>query len=68
MSDLVLRPSWVREDVGRPYALQLRKHESSGPTDYHTLAYVSREIADEIIGAGKAFWLFGEPKEAKDGE
>lgn len=59
MSDLVIRPSGLPE---KPWSLQLREH---GPaeTSYHTLWRGSEEIAREIIDAGQAFWLFGEPKD-----
>jgi hypothetical protein len=61
MVDLVIRPAGGGR-VEKPWALQLRYHESLGPTEYRTIAYVSRMTADEIIRAGAAFWLFGEPK------
>jgi hypothetical protein len=59
MADLVLRPS---NNPDKPYALQLRKHDSLGETAYLTLCRVTAETADEIIDAGRAFWLFGPPK------
>ncbi|MDH0125473.1 hypothetical protein N7376_15805 [Brucella intermedia GD04153] len=65
MADLVLRPS---NDPAKPFSLQLRKHDSLGETGYFTLCRVTREIADEIISAGGAFWLFGEPKEGSNAE
>jgi hypothetical protein len=42
--------------------LQLRNH---GPaeTEYLTIARVSDELAREIIRAGAAFWLFGDPED-----
>ena len=61
MPDLILRPSGVSE---RPWSLQLRYHESLGETEYITIARVSRRVADEIIKAGAARWLFGAPKDA----
>ncbi|PYE89653.1 hypothetical protein [Phyllobacterium leguminum] len=63
MADLVLRPSSHYPD--KPFALQLRHH---GPveTEYRTLCRVNRSTADEIINAGGAFWLLGEPKEASN--
>jgi hypothetical protein len=60
MPDLILRPSTLKPD--RPWALQLRYPESLGETEYYTIARISREIAEEIIRAGTAFWLFGPPK------
>jgi hypothetical protein len=60
MASLILRPSGIKE---RPWSLQLRYHESLGETEYHTLARVSEHTAREIIKAGKAYWLFGEPKD-----
>lgn len=58
MVDLVLRPSSL--DPKRPFALQLRWHESLGETEYVTLARVEQSVADEIIRAGAACYLFGE--------
>lgn len=62
MPDLVLRPSG-QPDPKRAWSLQLRSHESLGETEYYTVARVSEGVAREIIKAGAAFWLFGEPKE-----
>ena len=62
MPDLILRPSNSAE---KPWALQLRYHESLGETEYYTIARVSREMADEIIRAGAPIWLYGEPREEK---
>ncbi len=59
MPDLILRPSTLRPD--RPWALQLRYHDSYGETEYQTIARVSHGTAREIIKAGTAFWLFGDP-------
>ena len=58
MADLILRPS--THISGKPWALQLRNH---GPaeTEYLTIARVSDKLAREIIRAGAAFWLFGDP-------
>lgn len=61
MVDLVLRPAAAVPD--RPFALQLRWHESLGETEYQTLCHVSRPLADEIIRAGGAYWLLGKPRE-----
>lgn len=59
MPDLILRPS--THVPGKPWALQLRWHDSLGETEYQTLARVSDETARSIIEAGAAFWLFGDP-------
>ena len=64
MPDLILRPTALIE--GKPWALQLRYYESLGEIEYVTLARVTEERAREIIKAGAAFWLFGEPKEASN--
>ncbi len=64
MPDLILRPS--NTVPGKPWALQLRFHESPGETRYITLARVTEELAWQIIAAGPPFWLFGEPKENPD--
>ena len=61
MVDLVLRPSGLPEKENKPWALQLRYHECLGPTEYETLCTVNDHNAKEIIRAGKARWLFGEP-------
>jgi len=62
--DLVLRPSSLVKD--RPWALQLRWHESLGETEYRTLAHVTEASAREISRAGGARWMFGEPKESPE--
>jgi len=62
MPSLILRPSGLPEAKGRPWALQVRYHESLGETEYYTLAYVSDPVARDIIKAGAPYWLFGEPK------
>ena len=66
MADLILRPTALIP--GKPWALQLRYHESLGETEYVTIARVSDERAREIVKAGAPFWLFGDPdaKEAPD--
>lgn len=61
MVDLILRPSGFEEKHKKPWALQLRFHESCGETEYHTLCRVNDETAKEIIRAGAPEWLFGEP-------
>lgn len=63
MADLILRPSSLVD--GKPWALQLRYHESIGPTEYHTITRVSDEMAKAIVDAGEPFFLFGEPPEEK---
>lgn len=62
MVDLVLRPSALVP--GKPWAMQLRWHESVGETEYATLARVGEHTAREIIRAGAPFWLFGDPGDA----
>lgn len=59
MVDLILRPSTIKE--GKPWALQLRWHESSGETDCQTIARVSDATAREIVRAGAPYWLMGDP-------
>lgn len=61
MPDLILRPSKLK--ANRPWALQMRWHESLGEVEYCTLALVTDQMAREIIKAGPAYWLFGEPKQ-----
>ena len=58
MPDLILRPSGLSPD--KPWALQLRYHESLGETEYYTVARVSDPVAHEIARAGAAYWLFGQ--------
>jgi hypothetical protein len=65
MPDLILRPAGGPEPVTKPWALQLRYHESLGETEYTTIARVSDAVAREIIRAGAAFWLFGDPDARK---
>lgn len=60
MPDLILRPTGLAE---KPWALQLRYHESVGETEYHTVARITEEVAREIIKAGATRWLFGDPAE-----
>jgi hypothetical protein len=59
MPDLILRPSGL--PAPREWSLQLRWHDSLGPTTYHTLCRISRAEAEDVIAAGAASWLFGEP-------
>ena len=65
MPDLILRPSGLLKSDNPLWALQLRYHESLGETEYHTIARVSDRVAREIIKAGGAYWLFGDPDEEK---
>ncbi len=67
MPDLVLRPAGgpPPHDHSKAWALQLRWHESLGEVEYRTIARVSEPVAREIIAAGAAFWLFGDPAERK---
>lgn len=67
MPDLILRPSGL-DDPKRAWALQLRYHESVGETAYRTLCRISEDTAHEIIKAGAAGWLFGEPPTSTAGE
>ncbi len=64
MTDLILRPSGLEERHNKPWSLQLRDH---GPVEtfYETLCRVDDETARCIIGAGKPYWLFGEPDWSK---
>lgn len=61
MADLILRPSTLVD--GKPWALQLRYHESVGPTEYHTITRVSDEMAMALppdvlalVIAAREFW------------
>lgn len=61
MPDLILVPSPTNQHL---YLLRLRE---AGPaeTEYHTIASVSLAVAKDIIRAGAAFWLHGEPDDPK---
>lgn len=61
MADLILRPSTVVP--GKPWALQMRYHESCGETEYHTVTHVSDELAFAMVDAGEPSFLFGDPRE-----
>lgn len=61
MVDLILRPSTLVKD--KPWALQLRYHESLGETEYATITRVSDETAKEIVRAGKPEFLFNDEPE-----
>ena len=63
MPDLIIRPSERNKD--KPYALELRFHDCCGPTEYQSLCHVNEETARNIIEAGKAEWLFGDPRISK---
>lgn len=59
MPDLILRPS--DHAPGRPWALQLRRHDCCGPVEYHTIARLTEAEARDVVAAGAAWWLLGEP-------
>jgi hypothetical protein len=61
MPDLVLRPSTVL--AHKPWALQLRYHDGGAETEYVTIARLSLQRANDIVTAGAATWLCGEPAE-----
>ena len=61
MPDLVLRPSTVL--AHKPWALQLRYHGGGAETEYVTIARLSLQRANDIVTAGAATWLCGEPAE-----
>lgn len=60
MVDLVLKPGGRPAESDHPWELCIRHH---GPveTEYHTIAYVSDGMAQDIIEAGRPYWLYGEP-------
>lgn len=60
MGDLILRRTGL-PDPKMKWALQLRFHESIGPTEYLTLTRVDDGLARAIIAAGAATWLSGNP-------
>lgn len=55
MADLIVRPS------GDARAPQLRYHDCCGPTEYRTLTTFDEATAREVVNAGKAYFLFGDP-------
>lgn len=61
MANLVIRPSG--QPAPREWSLQLRWHDSVGPTRYQTLCRMDRETAEDVIEAGRAEWPFGPPKD-----
>jgi len=61
MPDLILRPSTVL--AHKPWALQLRYHGGGAETEYVTIARLSLQRANDIVTAGAATWLCGEPAE-----
>jgi len=61
MPDLILRPSTVL--AHKPWALQLRYHDGGAETEYVTIARLSLQRANDIVTAGAATWLCGEPAE-----
>lgn len=60
---LVIRKSGL-SDQRSAWSVQLRYHDLSG-VDYHTIARVSEDVAREIIRAGGASWLYGDPDDGK---
>jgi hypothetical protein len=62
MVDLVIRPSGLEAPKPK-WSLQLRWHESVGETEYHTLARINDDLAEEIIRAGAASYLFSDTAE-----
>lgn len=61
MPDLVIRPSG--KEAPKDWSLQLRFHESLGPTEYQTIARVSRDTAVAILNAGGAISMFSDPRD-----
>lgn len=59
MADLIIRPTGRGADD--PWVLQLRR-AGMPQTEYHTLARIDEATAREIVEAGAAFWLFGDPR------
>lgn len=57
--DLIIRPSGLVK--GKPWALQLRSHESVGPTEYHTICHLTEQDARAVVACGEPFFLFGHP-------
>jgi hypothetical protein len=64
MVDLIIRKCGLSKE--KPFVLQLRYHESYGEVEYYHIAQITERVAREIIAAGGAFWLFGDPDEAED--
>lgn len=59
MVDLILRNA--PQGGKKPVEVQLRYHESLGPTEYVHVCYTTLHIAREMVRAKGAFWLFGDP-------
>jgi hypothetical protein len=59
MPDLVLRRSTVI--AHKPWALQLRFHDGGAETEYVTIARLNEQRARDVVAAGAATWLHGEP-------
>lgn len=57
---LFIKPSGLPEVKNKPWRLVLRSHDLSG-TDYETLALLDDSTAQEVVAAGPAHWLYGEP-------
>jgi hypothetical protein len=62
MVDLVVRPSGL--PAPKDWVLQLRFHDSVGPTEYSDVAFMSEEKAKACVEAGGPFYLFGDPAKA----
>jgi len=61
MPDLVLRPSNIL--AHKPWALQLCYHNGGAETECVTIARLNEHRARDVVAAGAATWLFGEPAE-----
>lgn len=59
MADLIVRPDIYKDGH---YALQIRRHDCCGPTDYETLKRgLTESEARDIVDCGEPYWLFGDP-------
>jgi hypothetical protein len=54
--------SGLPESKNRPWRLILRSHDLGG-TDYETIAFLTDELAEEIVDVSKykVTWLYGPP-------
>jgi hypothetical protein len=59
MADLVIRPSTLL--AHKPWVLQLRYHHGGAETECVTIARLSEQKARDVVAAGAAGWLCGEP-------
>lgn len=67
MVDLIIRPAGETLTCKPKFALQLRRHDCCGPTDYETLCHIGQEQADAIAqSVGGKVWLFGRPTNFKE--